>query len=382
MSKTESCGDMRRINILLIFFIHFSVSSLAQTELAKSLHKAGFEQLKVKQVEDTIHVFFEHRNFRNPANSMQYAMEVLGQKTNLHIKFIPIFHNRPVGMYDAGNLAFRRLSKLDRKWYNKAKPTEGYRLNLRLMPDFTAAFGNYEKPIANRTNLILDTRVYLYSGFSLHTGLLIPLNNSLDDRSMNPGLGPTHLSFFHTKSSRHFLLAHAGLFLSDSYGLDFQYRYAPLNSNISLGLSGSYTGIYFINQRVIYREPIEKLTGVLDLETRIPTTNLIVKGSYGKFLFGDIGYRIDLLRQYGSIDFGIHYSQTTFGKGIGFQIAFPLFPGKLIRTAGFELRTTDEFRWEYFYFQKDPVARNFRTGMPRLSDVLRQYQTGFVQGQL
>jgi hypothetical protein len=372
---------MKRIEILLLVLISFSVSALAQTEIAKSLHMAGFEHIKIKQEGDTMHIFFEHRNFRNPANSMQYASAILDQKTNVPIKFIPVFHNRPVGVYESGNLSFQKLSKKDRKWYNKAKPIEGHRLSLRIMPDFTAAFGNYEEPFANRTNVILDTRVYLYSGLSLHTGLLIPLNNSLDGRRMEPGIGPTHFSYFYSKSSKHFLLAHAGLFLSDRYGVDFQYRFAPLRSNLSFGLSGSFTGIYFIDQQTIYRDPLENWTGVIDLEWRIPVPGIVMKGSYGKFLFDDIGYRIDLLRQYGSIDFGIHYAQTNFGKGIGLQIAFPLFPGKLIRSGGFELRTTEEFRWEYFYFLKDPVARHFRTGMPRLDDAIRQYQRKFIQEQ-
>jgi hypothetical protein len=81
------------------------------------------------------------------------------------------------------------------------------------------------------------------------------------------------------------------------------------------------------------------------------------------------------------LDFGLHISNTENGNAIGFQVAFPIFPGKIIRTRNFELRTTEEFRWEYSYFVANPVARYFRTGTPTLENVIRQYQNGFIQGQ-
>jgi hypothetical protein len=372
---------MKRIKALFFVIYCFSFSSEAQTQLSQALRAAGFEQVHVKDDEDTLKVFFEHRNFRNPHASMSFAIKILEDFTNKPIKLMPLFHNRTMGVYDGSNLDFQKLSRQDRDWFKKVNSMRDYRFSFRLMPDFTAAFGYYEQPFTNRTNLILDTRIYLFDGLSLHTGLLIPINNTLDTRSMNVSLGPSHLSYFYSKSSRHFILAHAGLFLSDRYGGELQYRYAPLDSKWSVGLSGSWTGIYFFDEKTMYKQPIRTWTGMIDMEWRLPITGMVAKATAGQFLFGDRGVRFDLLRQYGSADFGLHFSKTDFGTSVGFQIAFPLFPGKLIRTRDFELRTTEEFRWEYSYFKGNPVGRNFRTGMPRLDDVVRQYQSGFIQGQ-
>ncbi|MCH6201366.1 YjbH domain-containing protein [Aquiflexum sp. LQ15W] len=372
---------MKKIKTLISIFFCLSFTAVAQTDLAQALRAAGFEQVHINDDEDTLKVFFEHRNFRNPYASISYAIKISEKYAKQPLKFVPLFHNRPMGVYDGVNMSFQKVGRPDRKWLNEANSMRDYRFSFRLMPDFTADFGFYEEPIANRTNLILDTRIYLFRGLSLHTGLLIPINNTLDTRSMDPSLGPTHLSYFYSNSSRHFFLAHAGLFLSDRYGVEFQYRYAPLDHKLSLGLSGSLTGIYFFDENTMYKQPVQSWTGLMDLEWRLPITGLVAKATAGQFLFGDKGIRFDLLRQYGSIDFGFHFSKTDFGTAVGFQIAFPFFPGKLIRTRDFELRTTEEFRWEYSYFRLDPVGRNFRTGMPRLDDIVRQYQTTFIQDQ-
>jgi len=369
---------MKRINATFWLFCFFSISVLAQSELKQLLRHAGFEQIRIKEEEDTLILYFEHRNFRNPYASMQYAAEILEGAADLGLKFVPLFHNRPMGLYKAEDMGFSSITREERKWFKEFNRLRDYRLNLRLMPDFTAVFGNLEEPYANRTNLILDTRIYLFPGFSLHTGLLIPINNTLDSKSMNLSLGPSHLSYFLSRASRHFLIAHLGLFFSDRYGAKLQYRYAPLASNWSMGISGSLTGFYFFSEGIMYKEPVGNWTGLFDMEYRLPIQGLVVKATAGQFLFGDRGYRVDLIRQYGSLDFGLHISNTDFGNAVGFQLAFPLFPGKLIRTKKIELRTTEEFRWEYSYYKNDPVGRSFRTGMPRLEDVVRQYQNGFI----
>jgi hypothetical protein len=372
---------MGRISCLFILFYLFSFSGVAQSELKDLLLAAGFEQVQIKDEGDTLKIFFEHRNFRNPHSSMLYAAEILKGEIELGLKFVPLYHNRPMGVFDEGNLDFRSLSIGEKKWFNEINKLRDYRFNFRLIPDFNASFGNYEEPFANRTNLILDTRIYLFPGLSFYTGLLIPVNNTLDSRSMKVNLGPSHVNYFLAKGSRHFMLAQVGLFFSDRYGGNIQYRYAPLASKVSAGLSASLTGQYYISEGIFYKGIFENWTGFIDLEWRLPIEGLVVKGTVGQFLFGDRGIRFDLIRQYGTLDFGLHISNTENGNAIGFQVAFPIFPGKIIRKRNFELRTTEEFRWEYSYFVANPVARYFRTGIPTLENVVRQYQIGFIQGQ-
>ena len=115
------------------------------------------------------------------------------------------------------------------------------------------------------------------------------------------------------------------------------------------------------------------LHAVVDAEYRLPFENLSAKLSAGKWLFEDYGVRADLIRQFGTVDLGLHVAATDAGVSGGFQFAFSFWPGTIVRTKKLELRTTEEFRWEYSYNNEDPVARSYRLGTPRLDDVLRQY---------
>src|SRR5690606_27545948 len=131
----------------------------------------------------------------------------------------------------------------------------------------------------------------------------------------------------------------------------------------------------------VYSENLGDVLLIGDVEYRLPISNLSLKLRAGQFVFEDRGARDEVLRHFGGVDFGLYVSRTRGGSTAGFQFAFPLFPGKILRTNKMELRTTEEFRWEYSYSNR-PVARKYRLGIPRLSDQLRQYNSLFLQSQL
>jgi hypothetical protein len=364
---------------ILCFTLILCLPMMAQSVLHEMLREHGFEKVVIVDAEDYVRIYFEHRNFRNPVASLEFAYKILNEKTDKFLIFIPLFHNRPMGEYYGKKFFFKELGKEERQLFDQT-PGTGYRLNLRLAPDFTAQFGNFENPVANRTNLILDTRIYLGKGLGLHTGVLVPLVNTLDGRDSRPILAPTHLSYFQSFKSRHFFIIHAGSFFSDRYGSEFQYRYSPLQSKFSAGFNVSITGFYLQSWDILQVTALDRKTWIFDVEFALGQSGFNIKGSGGQFLFGDKGWRLDLIKQYGTLDFGIHFSQTELGTGIGLQVAFPIFPGKIFRTQRVELRTTEEFRWQYQYNPDNTFSANyFRTGTPRLDDVLRQYRSSFVR---
>lgn len=96
-------------------------------------------------------------------------------------------------------------------------------------------------------------------------------------------------------------------------------------------------------------------------------------------MFRDRGFRGDLIKQFASVEVGFHSALTQAGFTAGFQVAFPLFPGKILRGKKVELRTTEEYRWEYTYNNEAAVARQYRLGTPRLADQLRQYNSFYIR---
>lgn len=351
---------------------------LKAQELSGRLWDAGFEQVHVLEGLDTVTVFFEHRPFRSPYHSLVYAGLVADESR--HVVWVPLYHNRPMGVYEGRELRYRPLESGEREAFNSRNSLAGgYRFHFRIMPDFSARFGNFEQPFQTKTNIILDTRIYLLPGFSLHSGVLFPVENSLDAQETNIRVAPSHLHYFVELRPAHYLSLTGGLFHYDRYGLDLQYRYSRLDRRWSFGIESGYTGFYFLPPGSIYSESPDDLNLVVDVEYRLPFENLSVRLSGGQFLFRDRGVRGDLIKQFAAVEVGFHAGMTEAGTTAGFQLAFSLFPGKILRGKKVELRTTEEFRWEYTYNNEAAVARRYRLGTPRLADQLRQYNSLFIR---
>ena len=63
---------MRKIWSKFLFFLFFAAGLQAQ-EIKERLYKAGFENIQIQEKEDSLEIFFEHREFRSPYHSMRYA---------------------------------------------------------------------------------------------------------------------------------------------------------------------------------------------------------------------------------------------------------------------------------------------------------------------
>lgn len=349
-------------------------SSGAQAQLQESLQRAGFEQVQVLEQEGIYLIQYEHRNFRDPLASMDWVRS-LAREAGLADSLVylaPLLLGESMGIFDAEK-RWQAPSLSERGRLREAWSAEAYRFNFRIMPDVLIRFGNFRQPIEEKVGVLLDTRVYLLPGLSVHGGIYIPISNRLDRTSEKPHIGPAHLNYFKQLRPGHFLMAQTGIFVYDRYGWDIQYRYAPWGKKISAGLQVNRTGYYAFFRERFFTLPIQEWMFLGDIEYRLPWEGLSIKAIGGQFQAGDKGLRMELIRQYGSWDLGFFASLTDIGNTAGFQIAFPLFPGKLLRTRKLELRTTEEFRWEYSVNAEAPVGRRYRTGTPRLEDMIRQF---------
>ncbi|MGY6560106.1 MAG: YjbH domain-containing protein [Nitritalea sp.] len=346
-----------------------------QARLKETLREAGFEQVHLLEEERYWGLVYEHRNFRDPYASIALIERILAEQglDKEAFRYVPLLLGETLGLFTAAGLLEPLSPQQELQVRRKWRP-EGYRYNFRLMPDLNIRFGNFEQPVQEKFGMLLDTRFYLLPGLSLHTGLYLPISNRLDRTSDRVHVGPTHLNFFRHLGKGHFMLVQTGLFVYDRYGWDVQYRYMPLDGRLSFGAQLAQTGFYAFARERFFTEALGGWMLLGDVEYRLPFEGLVLKASAGRFLVGDRGVRGELIRQYGTWELGFFVSRTGLGNNAGFQLAFPLWPGRLLRTRKIELRTTEEFRWEYGINAEDPLGRRFRTGTPRLDDLLRQYQ--------
>lgn len=357
------------------------VDALAQVE-TKQAFESGFEQLFYFARGDSAWVGYEHRNFRNPAHGMLYLVQTLDASSTNSLQLVPRYHNVPLGTFDVSDRKFVPTVPTSISGNFSAGDVSGYRLHIRFSPDIQARFGNFNNPVQAKVNLLLDTKIFLGYGLALYSGVVLPIANNLDSQSKNVRPGPTQLQYFGRVGEAHFVFISAGTFFYDRYGLDLQYRKFDFTNRLSYGLEAGLTGFYFFPPEGLYTRSMNDLYALVDVEYFFPSLSSSVGLSAGQFLFKDRGLRLDFVRQYGNVDLGLFAVRTKSGTNVGFNIAFSLFPGKILRTKTIEIRTNEDFRWEYGHNNEDVVGRRYRTGVTRLKDFLRPYHSKFIAGQI
>lgn len=378
---------MRRNTRFLILFIIFlcshTIELLAQNQESLFFDE-GFEQVHLipGDSSEIYWLAFEHRGKRNPFDAMILAQMIAEENDIIITHYIPSYRGNPLGIYTPTANGFKSEelpSYVKRDISHRFTPSK-YRFNFRLNPDFQSRLGYFEEPFQYKLGLIVDSDFVLAKGLTFSTGIEIPIGNTLDNEPLNVRLAPTLFNYFYEPVDDHFLSLSAGMFHNDRYGFDLQYRYRNSNMHWSFGLEYGITGYYFLPKEGAYWQQLDNEVLIADVEYFIPDGGITLRAAAGQFIFGDRGARLDFIKQYGRVDLGFFGARTKNGSNFGINITVPLFPGKLIRNQKIEIRTTEEFRHEYFFNHDGTIARRYRTSY-RLSQQLRQYNTRFNENQ-
>ncbi|WP_461063644.1 YjbH domain-containing protein [Spirosoma horti] len=344
--------------------------------------RKGLSNLENVLVDSTEHrVYYEQRLYRNPFMGMLDAaqpMAARGIQT-----FVPLYQGVPIAQYRLDTTVTTTiLSRQERQRFAKQHPfdSRAYKFDFRLQPEFIAQFGYREQTVEAKTNLLLQSQLYLNRGLVLNWGVLFPIANHLDNQGLNVRPAPTFLNQFLALDGVNFMSLSAGLFYSDQYGVNVQYRHADLTKNWSYGLETGLTGFYFFPQNGFYYESMRNVLLLADVAYRLPRHDVTIKVSGGQYLHQDRGVRLDLIRQLGNVEVGFYASKTVNGGTGGFNFAIPLAPGRIAQGQRVRLRTTEEFRWEYAYSRGYNIASRYKVGY-QLDALLRQYHSRYIQNQ-
>ncbi|PRY22071.1 exopolysaccharide biosynthesis protein YbjH [Spirosoma oryzae] len=361
--------------VLLLMTSRLAVGQSTTGQIVGSLENLTVDSAKHR-------VFYEQRLYRNPMTAMLELSEMPVARTGSAL--VPLFQGVPIAQYQLTPV-FRTtpLTRTDRSDYAAAVPFNGraYRFDFRLHPEFMANFGNRERTVESKTNLLLQSQLYLRRGLVLNWGILFPIINDLDNQAMNVRPAPIFLNQFLALNQADFMSISAGLFYNDRYGLNVQYRHADLNSPWSYGLETSLTGYYVFPKNDFYYQSLSDLMILGDVAYRIGRHNVTLKVSGGQYLFNDRGGRIDFIRQFPNVEVGFFATKTGNGSTAGFNFAIPIPPGRIVQSNRVRLRTTEEFRWEYNYSRGYNIATRYKVGY-QLDALLRQYHNSYLKSQL
>lgn len=372
--------------ITSLFLLVLGVTAVRSQDvklLERELSKAGFEQvtvLPISKVKEEMHykLGLEHRGMNNPLDIILLAKAISKRLGFTNITYTLLLKGQVIfeSSVDQNKLISNILSDTYIRDFNRSYSLNKYRLNAFFSPEIKIRFGNFENPLQSKIDVILGTDLILFRGFSLFSGISIPISNDLDSRKKTITLAPTFFEYFSQVFPGHFIQISTGLFFNNRYGVDSQYKYLHPKNNWSVGFRYAQTGFYYFPSSSIYIDPIDDQLALFDFEFFFPRQRISTVLKAGQFLESDKGVRVELNKQYRNIEVGFFSSYTESGSNSGFRFMLPLFPRKIIRTNSFELRTDEAFRWEYAYSNEGLIAGNFNIGNS-LAEKLRRFNSNF-----
>jgi hypothetical protein len=357
----------RTLHLFAWLLMAIPIQVISQNKLLKPLENV--------QLEDST-LLYEQRVNRS---QYKYFSKITSEYPAIKY-FSPLFKGVPVGTYTAtqGNIKFKSSSNEAKK----LKPfSKQYKWDFWIQPQFSAIFGNLNKAVENKTNILLNTELIITNGFSLYTGITFPLVNDLDNQPLNIRLAPTYFNYFHHKNSPDYLSLSAGLFFNDRYGLNAEYQHMDFNKTLSFGLEGSYSGFYYLYPDSYKYTDLRELLVLANLAYRFPRNDVTLNLIAGQFLYYDKGFRLELIRQYTKAEIGFFGSFTENGATIGINLAFKIPPSAAIENKHIRLRTSEDYNWEYVYSRGFKIAERYRLHY-KLDQKLRQYHRSFWQSEL
>ena len=237
-----------------------------------------------------------------------------------------------------------------------------FKLDLVIHPQFMVQLGNYDEPVESQVNIAPELTLSPWQGMRVSAQVILPLQNELGAAGdyVRPGL--VTLSQMARLPHSIFLMGSAGYFTKDRYGLDVQAKKFFAGGRWSAGAQVGYTGhASFHRGDLLYSHP-QDVSWSVNLEAFLPRYTLFVRSTTGRFVFGDVGTRVDVMREFGEFRFGFLGVATDEGENAGFTLSVPLPFGRYARPAPVRVRPARAFPWEYRSRGYPSHGVQYRTG--------------------
>ncbi|HEU0300930.1 MAG TPA: YjbH domain-containing protein [Longimicrobium sp.] len=246
------------------------------------------------------------------------------------------------------------------------------RLELVVHPWLEAQFGQFDNPVRSRLGVAPELRVDVRRGLALSAQVLFTLHDELHpgESRVRPGVATLNHTVRLPRNA--FLSATVGTFTRDRYGADLEGRVFSMDGRLAAGAVMGLTGAAHYDRDGWRLEPMEPPLALLDVAGRIARYDLTLQATAGRFLDGDHGVRLHVLRRFGELEIGWFVLSTDAGSNGGLTLRIPLLPSTHAATGAARLRVADAFPWEYRYHALERAGRRYDTGS-RLEELGRRF---------
>ena len=317
-------------------------------------------------------VYYDQRIDRNPYR----VWSQLQNSDQGHFRLVPKFQGVSLATYHVeGNKII--LEKTERASVpNKLWIFPFYKLDIQVLPDLRTLFGYRTNPVRLKLGGILQTSIPLFRGFVLTGGIYLPVKNEIDDQPLSIRPSPIYINKFAKIGAANFLSLSAGMFYNDSYGFNFQYQHQNFKSLFTYGFETSLSGKYYYYPEIFKYTKAEQVLFLANTSYRFRKKDILLKLSAGQFLYADRGVKVEMINQFRKAEVAFFGISTKNGSTLGIKVSFRIWPGAIVETSKFRIRTPDDFSYNYIYTAGYKIGENYRLGY-NLDEKLRQYHQSY-----
>ena len=401
---------MRKLSIFIwgSFFLFLTTSVAGQQSTVdfntsistyqNYLIAAGLENLEIQLAPNqTIWIAYENRRFRNEVTALgivlNYAVQCFSSARQFVI--VPKYRNIPLKYISVDRERFNQFihneitsAELITHLIISIKPPSerplpGYRssdinsslfkFDFILSPGWKAQFARPGDPAQLQFNFLADFSFIPAPGMQVNGQFVAPLYNEFQRQEGRSRLGQVRINQLFRLPHCTFLSLSAGIFEYDCYGVSSQIKQYLWRDRLSFSCRLDYLQTHSLNRWLPLNSPCENnFSYLVQTEYRFEPIDFRARITWGRYLLGDEGWRIDVLRKFKELELGFMgvWSETLeFLTGMTVRIPFPIskqsHPGRV------RLCTPKFISWNYRYVPCfDGFILNTGEGFEAISDQL------------
>ncbi|MEA3443768.1 MAG: YjbH domain-containing protein [Bacteroidota bacterium] len=384
-----------------------------QSKLAQDLRNEGFRNIQISNEGADLIVGLENNVYRFEADALTRAIKIIYKFAGTHKNIVLIAKKlqlpiitikisvEKLNSFSSGAISEKEFSnsiQIDfsssdewkklrqEKIFNK----NTFDLDFVIEPKIGFQLGNYDYPLRYQFRLLPSIETSLWKGQKIIGQFSIPVfdRHYVDQyKYFRPNIISIEQNFRIRKGL--YTKLTAGWFTEKRYGFDAELVQYLFDGRLLLRGNFGYTGyiLYLkkgakgLSERVYSKPTIEidspdyfQFFG--NIEYRIEKYDLAINISYGKYLYENDAFLLNIYRNFNeyTLGFQAHFSET--GHNFGFRIFVPLWPEKYFKNKNIRIRPSKYIN--YSYLATRDYIDTYRTSNV-INEVIRELNPLFVK---
>lgn len=395
----------------ILYFLLFSTTFIyAQCDLNSALKNQGFENLYTFQGLSSTKIQYENRRYRFEADALYYVLQTISKSECTSNKYDIIILNKglPISMVSTSSSAIRALFGGDinyKQW--KEESTISFHIpknekkvkhsnksylksDIAVGVNIDYLLGNFDNPIRWTPMLQPEFQSTLAKGLTLTSKYQVILYDDFyyweESRFRS-----AFLSYSGRLPFNIFSRISTGYFYETQFGVEGIISKFFFEDKIRLDGNVSLTENKFL-EAPPFRRAIDKNHFQYGIKATYRNTKYLTDLSihWGRYLFDDIGYSVELVRQFREVFIGFFMRDTTmpivgsfgviYDKNYGFFFQTPLGFKKHLKPEVLRLKTQEQYRLDYNYTGGVLAARRLTISNNVIGELVEYYPSTLSDG--